>query len=199
MTKNSNRSTYILVGLLALAVIFIGYLLMRNEGPASPRVEKNVSLNDLLDKPMPTIKLADKDGREVSIESYKGQNVVLFFSEGLMCYPACWDQIAAFGNDERFNTDNTAALSVVVDSARDWEKAITKMPKLANATTLFDTGAVVSRQLGLLYLPSSMHKGSLPGHTYIVLDKKGIVRYVLDDPNMALSNELLVKKIAQFN
>ncbi|MDP2933816.1 MAG: hypothetical protein Q8N81_06860, partial [bacterium] len=98
-----------------------------------------------------------------------------------------------------FNTDNTAALSVVVDSARDWEKAITKMPKLANATTLFDTGAAASRQLGLLYLPSSMHKGSLPGHTYIVLDKKGIVRYVLDDPNMALSNELLVKKIAQFN
>ncbi|MDP2933034.1 MAG: redoxin domain-containing protein, partial [bacterium] len=107
MTKNNNRSTYILVGLLTLAVIFIGYLLMRNEGPASPRVEKNASLNDLLDKPMPGIKLADKDGREVSIESYKGKNVVLFFSEGLMCYPACWDQIAAFGNDERFNTDNT--------------------------------------------------------------------------------------------
>lgn len=200
MQKNNNSaSAYIFAGLFVLAVIFIGYLLMRSEGPKSPQAKNNVSLDDLLDKPLPVIQLADKAGNEVAIESYKGKNVVLFFSEGLMCYPACWDQIAAFGSDPRFNTDDTVALSVVADSAKDWEKAIAKMPKLAGATTLFDKGAAVSKKLGLLTLSSSMHKGSLPGHTYIVVDKQGVVRYVLDDPNMALGNELMLKAIEKFN
>jgi len=172
---------------------------LRNKPSVPPQAGKEASLNDLLDKPLPAIKLFDKDGKEVSMENFKGKNIVLFFSEGLMCYPACWNQIAAFGEDARFNTADTVALSVVADSSKDWEKAIAKMPKLASASTLFDAGAAVSRQLGLLSSGSSMHKGSLPGHTYIVLDRQGIVRYVFDDQNMALNNDLLLEKIAKFN
>jgi len=116
-----------------------------------------------------------------------------------MCYPACWNQIAGFGTDPRFNTGEIQALSVLVDSSRDWQRAIDKMPELAKANTLFDVGGSVSGKLGLLSLPSSMHRGSLPGHTYIVLDKDGIVRYVDDDPNMAMANDLLIEKITEFN
>ena len=69
----------------------------------------------------------------------------------------------------------------------------------AKAKTLFDVGANVSGKLGVLTLPSSMHTGSLPGHTYIVLDKAGIVRYVKDDPNMAIANNLLISQIEGFD
>ena len=103
--------------------------------------------------------------------------------------------MAAFGSDQRFNSEQIQAISVVVDSAKDWQTAIAKMPELAKATTMFDTGAAVSRQLGLLTTVSSMHKGSLPGHTYVVIDKDGIVRYVFDDPNMAIANDMLFTKI----
>jgi len=106
--------------------------------------------------------------------------------------------VAGFGSDPRFNNGKIQAYSVLVDSAKDWQRAIDKMPELAKAQTLFDTGASASRQLGLLTLPSSMHRGSLPGHTYIVVDKDGIVRYVKDDPNMAMANNEIFNKIAEF-
>ena len=73
------------------------------------------------------------------------------------------------------------------------------MPGLAKTVTLFDTDATVSRQLGMLTTTSSMHRGSLPGHTYVVLDKDGIVRYVFDDPNMAPGNDMLFNKIQELN
>ena len=91
------------------------------------------------------------------------------------------------------------ALSVVIDSPQDWEQARSKMPDLAKATILFDSGARASKQYGLLSAHSSMHAGSMPGHTYIVIDKQGIVRDVYDDANMAVNNDILSKKIADLN
>lgn len=155
------------------------------------------ALNALVDKPLPDIQLADKNGETYTAENFKGKHTVLFFNEGLMCYPACWNQIASFGSDERFNSDHLQAISVVVDPAKDWQRAIDKMPPLAKATTMFDTGANASRQLGILTTASSMHRGSLPGHTYIVLDTSGIVRYVSDDPQMAIANDLLYTKVGE--
>jgi len=42
-----------------------------------------------------------------------------------------------------------------------------------------------------------MHPGSLPGHTYFIIDKEGIIRFTLDDPNMALANDKLIKAIGE--
>ena len=154
-------------------------------------------LNALIGKPMPAIQLTDKDGKAYTTADFKGKDTVLFFNEGLMCYPACWNQMAAFGSDQRFNSDQIQAISVVTDSAKDWQTAIAKMPQLAKAATMFDAGANASRQLGMLTTTSSMHRGSLPGHTYVLIDKEGIVRYVFDDPNMAIANDMLAAKIAE--
>ena len=162
-------------------------------------VANSETLNSLVGKPIPDIQLSDKDGKVYTAADFKGKNTVLFFNEGLMCYPACWNQIAAFGSDTRFNSADIQAISVVVDSSNDWKRAIEKMPQLAKANTMFDTGASASKQLGLLTTASSMHKGSLPGHTYVVIDKEGIVRYVKDDPNMAIANDMLFGKIGELN
>ena len=94
-------------------------------------IAANVSasfLNDLVDKQIPAFSLADRDGKIYSPDSLKGKNVVLFFNEGLMCYPACWNQIVALSEDERFKNEDTAVLSVVVDPPQDWRQAIKKMP-----------------------------------------------------------------------
>ena len=60
----------------------------------------------------------------------------------------------------RFNTSEVQAISVVLDPSKDWQRAIEKMPELAKATTLFDVEAV--GKLGLLTLPSSMHRVRCP-------------------------------------
>jgi len=116
-----------------------------------------------------------------------------------MCYPSCWNQIAAFGRDEVFKRDDTIVFSIVVDTKKEWEKAVKKMPELAASTILHDTSKNVSREYGALSLASSMHKGQFPGHTYLILDKDGIVRYVFDDPKMAVRNEELKTELAKLN
>lgn len=222
MSKNNNgkKMPSVTIAVVSVAVLALGYFLFRTS-PDNSQQNQNSSnasannmdsmhsgssgaqtsqqLNSLVGKPMPDIKLSDKDGKVYTAADFKGKNTVLFFNEGLMCYPACWNQMASFGSDERFNSDEIQAISVVVDSANNWQKAIDKMPQLAKATTMFDADANASRQLGMLTTASSMHKGSLPGHTFVAIDKEGVVRYVFDDPNMAMANDMLFDKIGELN
>lgn len=221
MSNNNNNKKFpvVTIVIVSVAVLALGYFLFKSS-PDSSQAKQNVvnntnanmdsmhgggsaansdALNSLIGKPIPDIQLSDKDGKIFTAADFKGKNTVLFFNEGLMCYPACWNQMASFGGDQRFNGDQIQAISVVVDSAKDWQTAIAKMPQLAKATTMFDVNANASRQLGMLTTASSMHRGSLPGHTYVVIDKEGIVRYVLDDPNMAMANDMLFSKIGELN
>ena len=209
MNKNDfSSSTILTIIVTAIVTLGIGYVLFKTAPQSANQTAtgdpvhggsavavNSAQLDSLVGKPMPAIELTDKDGKAFSPANAKGKYTVLFFNEGLMCYPACWNQISAFGSDPRFNGDQIQAISVVTDPASEWQKAITKMPELAKADIMFDTRANASRQLGMLTTLSSMHKGSLPGHTYIVIDKEGIVRYVFDDPNMAIANDMLFGKI----
>jgi alkyl hydroperoxide reductase subunit AhpC len=88
------------------------------------------------------------------------------------------------------------ALSVVIDQPSEWASAIRQMPQLASATVLFDTDKAVSNEYGMLTVNSSMHYGSYPGHTFVVIDKQGIVRWVYDDPAMGIDNEKIASEFA---
>lgn len=196
MTKNIKPFVYI--GITTVAVVIVGIALFNTSKTSEQKQEAVTTTNSLVGKTLPLVELTDKEGKAYDLASLKGKNVVLFFNEGLMCYPACWNQMAAFGKDARFNSSDTVALSVVVDSPQDWQKAIDKMPDLAKSTTLFDKGATSSHHLGILSMGSSMHTGQLPGHTYILLDKQGVVREVFDDANMGVNNDMLAEKISKF-
>jgi len=157
------------------------------------------SFNDLVGKPVPAFSLRDRNGAEYSAENLKGKKVVLFFNEGLMCYPACWNQIVALATDPRFVNSDTAALSVVIDQPSDWQSAIRKMPDLGKATVLFDTDKSASQAFGMLTVPSSMHYGSYPGHSFVIVDKQGIVRSAFDDPNMGVDNDRVFAEFEKLN
>lgn len=209
---NNNKTSWLTTAVIAVAVLGLGYAIVKSSpqntaqtapvdtmhgaAQGSPGAPNTAQLDALVGTPMPPILLTDKDGKTFTPD-FKGMYTVLFFNEGLMCYPACWNQMAAFGSDQRFNSDRVRAISVVTDSARDWQTAMAKMPELAKATTMFDTGAQASRRLGMLNTNSSMHKGLFPGHTYVVVDTGGIIRYVFDDPNMAIANDMLFNKIQE--
>ncbi len=155
----------------------------------------NTTFSKLIGNNIPDFSLTDKNGKMYTLDSFKGKNVVLFFNEGLMCYPACWNQIAAFPKDERFRQKNAEVISVVVDPPGQWQRAIEKMPELAAATVLFDQNGLFSKQLGILTLPSSMHRGSLPGHSYLIFNAEGKITFAYDDPNMAVNNDMLITQI----
>ncbi|MBI2650864.1 redoxin domain-containing protein [Candidatus Woesearchaeota archaeon] len=157
--------------------------------------EGKLSFISAIGQKAPDFSLESIGGTTIKLSDYKGKNVVLFFTEGSMCYPACWDQMSSFGNDERLNNDDVVVFSITPDQKKEWQKIIQKVPKMANARILFDSTRAVSSAYDVLSLASSMHKGSYPGHTYFIIDKKGIIRYTLDDPQMAIRNEQIVSEI----
>ncbi|HCE30962.1 hypothetical protein A2778_05580 [Candidatus Daviesbacteria bacterium RIFCSPHIGHO2_01_FULL_40_24] len=188
----------IMIGVLVTVAILVGGVFLlsgsSNQG-SSTNQNASTPLNDLIGKPAPDFTLESYTGDKITLSSLKGKNVILFFNEGLVCYPACWNQIAAFGQAKDFTDKNTVVLSIVNDKKDDWKGAIDKMPELAQSTVLLDTDKKTSILYNVLTLPSSMHKGQLPGHTYIIVDKDGIVRFVKDDPQMGTRNQELIAEI----
>ncbi len=153
-----------------------------------------ISFSSAIGQTAPDFTLTRKDGSKFTLSEYKDKTVVLFFNEGAMCYPACWDQIASLTADSRFNTGEVVTASIVVDTREQWDKIIRSQSKLQSATMLFDTNKAVSGAYDVLNAASSMYKGSFPGHTYYII-RNGIVTFALDDTNMALNNDILASKL----
>lgn len=153
------------------------------------------TLSDMIGKPAPDFSLKDQKGQEFKLSALRGKKIVLFFNEGIMCYPACWNQMAALGSDQQLNSTSVVAASIVTDSLSEWGSAFTKMPELTKGTILFDSDSSVSRTYGMLSLESSMHKGMKPGHTFVIIDPQGIIRYTKDDPQMGIRNNELDTQI----
>lgn len=184
---------YLLVAGIILA--FVGLAIFGGRPKESHSSMQMNSFATLKGKPAPDFSLPSYDGKTYRLSQFRGKKVVLFFNEGIMCYPACWSQIAALGKDSRFNSNDVVTFSVVPDERKEWVEAINKMPDLSRAIILLDFGTAVSAKYDTLNLESSMHRGSKPGHTYVLVDVKGIVRYTKDDMNMGIHNDDLAREL----
>jgi len=160
-------------------------------GHHEPEVADEKKFQSLMGSQAPDFTLESYDRGQVSLKQLRGKKVVIFFTEGLMCYPSCWNQMAAFVKDKTFNNSDTITLSIAVDRKEEWKQAVEKMPELSRAIVLFDSDRKVSNDYGVLSLSSSMHKGQFPGHTYLILDREGVVRFTYDDPQMGIRNDEL--------
>ena len=200
LNKRYNVSTMIIIALLTIIIVGFGVEKFgkQSDGASSGSKTENIAddpSKSLVGKSAPAFSLTDREGNVYTNDNLKGKRVVLFFNEGLMCYPACWNQMLEFPKDKRFDQDDVIVFSVVADTKESWQKAIEKMPEMSSVKALFDTERTVSKDFQMLNLPSSMHTGNLPGHTYVIMDKDGIVRYVLDDPKMAINNGTIYSEI----
>lgn len=181
----------ILILLIIAGLMFLG---TRFIDTSKQKTEVVGSLAAMVGKPAPDFNLTSYEGKSFRLSQQRGKKVVLFFNEGIMCYPACWNQMAALG-DPKLNSQQVVSASIVADKADQWLQAIKKMPELGRGTILLDSDKKVSRSYDMLYLPSSMHRGSLAGHTYLIIDKEGIVRYTFDDPSMGIQNDILTSEL----
>ncbi len=213
MKKNNNVTIYVVIG--AVAILLAGsYLLSKgnsSEGSAGqdPQLTQENSMHNnsgnaklaaiqnLVGKPIPEFSLKDRNGTTYTAESLKGKNTVLFFNECLMSYPSCWNQMVSLSKDSRFQGPDVQALAIVVDQASEWGQAIAKMPELGKAVVLFDSDKSLSKSMDMMNVASSMHRGSYPGHSYVIVDKEGIVRFAFDDPRMAMNDNLIASKLQE--
>lgn len=205
-----NKSIFTIF-LIALVVVFGVGLLVSTRGNKTGQTAKgddmashhtppspadNIRFSALMGQAAPDFSLESYNGERVSLSALKGKKVVLFFSEGAMCYPGCWDQVNAFAAGvKNFADKNAVVYTIIVDPKNDWKEAVDKEPKMASANVLMDTGGQISTKYGALTVTSSMHRGQFPGHTYVVIDEEGIVRYLFDDESMLVRNKDLLAEL----
>jgi peroxiredoxin len=125
------------------------------------------ALQHTIVRPAPGFTLAATNGKTVSLASYRGHNVVLFFSEGAGC-DACLYQMREFEQHAaQLTRAGITILPIVMDPASQIR------PELASVGLhtpyLIDTTGSVSRAYGVL--GKGMHAG-LPGHGFVLIDRR---------------------------
>jgi peroxiredoxin len=138
----------------------------------------------------PGFTLASTSGKAVSLASYRGHDVVLYFSEGVGC-DACFYQMREFENHAADLAK--AGITIVPIVMNPAVQVRQEMSAFGIRTPyLIDTTGSVSRAYGML--GKGMHPG-LPGHGFILIDASGMQRWHGEYPSMYLSTAGLIAQV----
>ena len=125
----------------------------------------------------PAFTLPASTGQNVSLSSYRGKNVLLFFQEGIGCQP-CWDQIRDLEKDQaKLHQAGIDAVLSITSSPADLVTQKTKDDHLSTPV-LSDADLSVSRA----YHANSygMMGDSRDGHSFMLVGPDGIIRWRAD-------------------
>lgn len=137
----------------------------------------------------PEFSLVDTAGTTHTLAAHRGENVLLYFSEGAGCQ-SCLVQMAEIEETaDQFAAINVTVLPVVMNTYEQ----ITHDMRLNGVETpfLLDDGTV-SEKYGTL--GKGMHAG-LPGHSFVLIDETGQQRWYGEYPSMWLSPADLLAEI----
>ncbi len=125
----------------------------------------------------PDFALPATTGATVSLDDFRGESVLLYFQEGLMCQP-CWDQL----NDIEARQDDFAALGIdsVVTITNDPLEALQQKRELEGITSplLSDRDLAVSKTYDTQKY--GMMGGSTNGHSFILVGPDGEIQWRAD-------------------
>jgi peroxiredoxin len=129
----------------------------------------------------PAFTLRDSEKQSISLEDYKGKNVVLLFFP-LAFTGVCTAELCSLrDNMAIYNGLNAAVLAVSVDSLFTLEKF--KAEQGYNFPLLSDFNKVVSAAYGSLYENFVLDMNGVSKRSAFVIDKEGTIQYaeVLED------------------
>ncbi len=148
------------------------------------------SLQASVARTAPGFTLTSTSGTRVSLASYRGHDVVLFFNEGVGC-DACFYQMREFEQHAaELRSAGITILPIVMDPASQVRQEMTAFG--IRTPYLIDAEGTVSRAYGVL--GKGMHAG-LPGHGFVLIDARGTERWYGEYPSMYLSAAGLIKQV----
>lgn len=190
--RRRNRLTVVTLALVA--VLAVGGLIYAGVSGRRQSASFAVDVGDRA----PDFSLRDANsGREISLQQLIQPNrTLLFFFEGIMCQP-CWDQLRDFERVyEEFRKLGIEVVGVPVDPL----PALSRKGQLEGIglPVLADERARVSRMYDTLAF-GSMHPGQRPGHTFILVDRDGIVRWRRDFREMYVPVQAVLTGLRSVN
>ncbi|MDP2775092.1 MAG: peroxiredoxin family protein, partial [Nocardioides sp.] len=137
----------------------------------------------------PDFTLTDTAGVTHTLADHRGENVVLYFSEGAGCQ-SC---IVQMGELEKKAAELTKANVTILPIVMNTRDQILRDTELNGVTTpfLLDDGTV-SKAYGTL--GNGMHAG-LPGHSFVLIDTEGQQRWYGEYPSMWLDPDELIDEV----
>lgn len=147
----------------------------------------------------PNFTLRDSDKAEVSLEEFRGKNVVLLFFP-LAFTGVCTDELCTMRDDiATYEGLDAKILAVSVDSLFVLEKY--KAEQNYNFPLLSDFNKVVSRAYGALYEDFVLDMKGVSKRSAFVIDKEGIIRYaeVLEDAGSLPNFSAVKAALTQLN
>jgi peroxiredoxin len=139
----------------------------------------------------PGFTLTDTSGTQHTLAQHRGQNVLLYFSEGAGCQ-SCLLQM---GEIEKQADALAKADVTVLPIVMNTREQITKDMAANDVKTpfLLDDGTV-ARAYGTM--GKGMHEG-LPGHSFVLIDEHGRQVWYGEYPSMWLAPQDLLQKIQE--
>ena len=135
----------------------------------------------------PGFELASTDGSTVSLADHRGHDVLLYFSEGVGCDACFYQQAKIEAEQQRFTDAGLTVLPVVVNPAADVRRELDRF----GLTTpfLIDPDRSVSAAYDTI---GRGHHADLPGHSFVLVDGDGNMRWRMDEPSMFVEPTRLV-------
>ena len=167
-----------MAGAAVLAVGLAAVLAVRADKPTETNLGSSA----------PAFELASTDGKSVSLADHRGHDVVLYFSEGVGCDACFYQQAKIEAEQQRFTDAGLTVVPVVVNSAADVRRELDRF----GLTTpfLLDSDRRVSAAYDTI---GRGHHADLPGHSFVVVDGDGNMRWRMDEPSMFVEPARLVE------
>lgn len=136
--------------------------------------------------PAPDFTRTDGDGETISLSALKGQNVVLYFSNG--AGPGCTTQSCTF-RDAAEDFTKLDARIIAVSAQNDQSAADFKRTNRLPFSVIPDKGRELQKMYGV---PATL--GLIPGRITYVIDKDGVVRKIYNSQFSAAQHVTVAKE-----
>ena len=130
------------------------------------------------------------DGSDVSLSEYRGRDVLLYFNEGVGCDACFYQMVEIEKNQQMLDDKNLTVLPIVANPMADTQSEVTRFG--LRTPFLIDADKRVSDAYGVL--GTGMH-ADLPGHSFVLVDGSGRVKWQKEYPSMFVSTRQLMASL----
>ena len=164
-------------GATVLALVLAAVLAVRADKPTEATLGTTA----------PDFELPSTDGTTVSLADHRGHDVLLYFSEGVGCDACFYQQAKIEAEQQRFSDAGLTIVPVVVNPTADVRPELDRFG--LKTPFLIDLDRSVSSAYDTI---GRGHHADLPGHSFVLVDGEGNMRWRMDEPSMFVEPSRLV-------